>query len=281
MKFFTSQTTIKVAGFIVLLATSITNVYSQGPTSPGYALSSCYHILSPTNANPTLNVLNVGEFHFNYSNNAGAKPDYLRIKLRNKDGLFIGYNYDGIGISSNEFPVISHPDYGQIVAAQSFNEFSKKWLVNSNLITWPDEIGTVEISTLHWTGEEGNRTLDESTKKLTLNLISPEDAFTLESNNDDCFTFDNFNMIYLDNLDGFCGRLTDPLLSLAPPPPVGSGWNSNFSQQLVFNTTMDIDQPAWNDEISWCDEKCTDVFAPSYTTDPVPCGCVDFTVKLI
>lgn len=280
MKIFTSQITIKAASCIAILAASITNGFSQGTTSPGYDLSSCYHVLTPSNANPTLNVLNVGEFKFNYSNNPGAKPDFIRIQLFNRDGLFIGYDYDGIGISNNDFPIISHPDYGQIVSVQRYDDLSKKWLVNSNVVTWSGEIGRVEISSLHWTGDGGNKTLDKSTKKLKLNLVSIEDAFTLKSNNDDCFTFDNFNMSYLHNLDGFCGTLSNPLLKIAPPPPTGSGWNSEFSQQLPLNTIQKINQPEWDGGISWCDDQCTDIIAPHYVVDPVACGCVDFNVKL-
>jgi hypothetical protein len=276
----TFTTNFKAAFFTVLFGSTITTAFSQGTTSSGYSIESCYQIILPSNANPTLNVLRAGTFGFKYTNNAGARPDQIRIKMYDQMGGFLGYDYHGIGIADDLFTVSLHPDHGVLVAVEGWDEWAGKWVVNRNSMIFPDDVATVEISTFHWTGDQGNQTLDESTRKLRFNLISLEDAFTLESQDGSCFTFDNFNVSISNMLDGFCGTLINPILSIAPPPPIGSGWSSTFTKSIPFHTPLAIDLPTNSNGLTWCEEKCTDVTAPAHSTYPVPCGCVDFFVDL-
>ncbi|MFT5725453.1 MAG: hypothetical protein ACI9JN_002578 [Bacteroidia bacterium] len=281
MKLFKSKTKRKTIGIFTLLMASSFSLMAQGPTSSGYALESCYHLLSPSAANPSLNVLNLGDFEFKYSSNAGAQPDHIRIKMYDQLGEFMGYNYHSIGIADDMFPVIAHPDHGIVVAANAFDVGSGLWVLNRNTFRFPEEVTRVEITTFHWTGDAGSKTLDPSNRKLTLNLLNGEQAFTLEPTNGSCFTFDNFHMKYSHILDGFCGYLSDPVLTLAPPPPNGSGWNDQFTQDIDFNRSIQISQPQWQGGASWCDDECQNATSPYYITQPVTCGCVDFTVKLV
>lgn len=283
MKYLNSKIKLKSVGFIVLLALS-TLTYAQspnGPTSIGYSLESCYHLLTPSNTNNTLNVLNVGAFNFKFSNNAGARPDHIRIKMFDDNGNFIGYNYHEIGLADDVFTVTQHPDHGVLVSVVGFDVVNAKWVINQNKMLFPENATTVEITAYHWTGDAGNQTLDPNNFKLRFNLFKAEDAFTLEPWEDDCFTFDNFNMRYTHILDGFCGSLSNPIITLIPPPPSGSGWNEDFTQQVFFNTLTNINQPHWQGGVSWCDDACMDATAPHYITNPVTCGCVDFEVKVM
>lgn len=282
MKFLKSTIKFTLAGFIVLLVTS-TASFGQGTTgttSSGYNIQSCYHVLNPSNSNPTLNVLNTGGFKFNYSNNAGARPDYVKIVTYDKSGVFMGFNYHSMGIADGTFHIAQHPVHGDLVAVMGYDVYEDLWVKNNNTFTFPEGAESVEITTYHWTGNVGQETLDESSYKLTFNLIDPSQAFSLDPTEQGCFTFDNFTIGYSHILDGFCGYLSNPKLSIAPPPPTGSGWNANFTQQLFFNTQTTINQPHWQGGTSWCDDACTGVTAPHYISDPVPCGCVDFDVTV-
>ena len=279
MKFFTSQFIVKTTGFIVLLACSSLPTLAQGPSSIGYSLSSCFHTLTPNNTGKTLNVLNLGEFHFDYTSNAGAQPDFIRIRLYDNTGEVIGYEYEHMGLGDDIYNVSRHPDYGMLVAVHGLDVWKEKWLVNKNEFIFSDYVGSVEITTYHWTGDEGSRTLDPSLYQLKLNLVSAEEAFKPNSNNAPCLTFDNFDLGIDHILNGFCGRLANASISLAPPVPVGSGWTSQFNQNTPMNTPLTINQPVHTNGQSWCENECTGVSAPAHVIEPISCGCVDFTLK--
>ena len=279
MKFFTSQTILKAAGFTVLLALTSFTALAQGPTSVGYSLNSCYHTILPNNTGQTLNVLNLGEFQFSYSSNAGAKPDFIRIQLFNDDGVFLGYDYEQIGISDGLFNVIHHPQYGPLVAAYKYDDNSNEWVTNNNKFVFPDHVGSAQITTYHWTGTEGDYTVDPSNYTLNINLLKADEAFSPNSNNAQCLTFNNFNLGIEHNLDGFCGTFTKPVMTPALPIPQGSGFTPGSTIDIVFGHTIQIDQPTTDQGVPWCeDERNQQVTGPNIPY-PVPSGCINFELK--
>jgi|GEM_PF-1976784 len=279
MKFFTSQFIVKTTGFIVLLACSSLPTLAQGPSSIGYSLSSCFHTLTPNNTGKTLNVLNLGEFHFDYTSNAGAQPDFIRIRLYDNTGEVIGYEYEHMGLGDDIYNVSRHPDYGMLVAVHGLDVWKEKWLVNKNAFIFSDYVGSVEITMYHWTGDKGSRTLDPSLYQLKLNFVSPDEAFAPKSNNAPCLTFDNFDLGIDQPLNGFCGRFRSPQLTPRRPIPDGSGWNPNNNYDVVFGQHISIPQPQTDNGVSWCDDERTKQNASPTAPNPVPSGCINFDLK--
>lgn len=281
MKFLKSTIKFTLAGFIVLLVTS-TASYGQGTTgttSAGYNIQSCYHVLNPSNSNPTLNVLNTGGFKFNYSNNAGARPDYVKIVTYDKSGVFMGFNYHSMGIADGTFHIAQHPVHGDLVAVMGYDVYVDLWVKNNNTFTFPEGAESVEITTYHWTGNVGQETLDESSYKLTFNLIEPSQAFSLDPTEQGCFTFDNFLANISHNLSGFCGNITQTQIESKPPFPGGSGWDETYIEPIVLGRSTSLRQPVNSEGKTWCQQEVNTQTTDGNFPDPVPSGCLEFNLK--
>ncbi len=281
MNFLNSKNTLRLASFIVLLSIS-SFTFGQGtngPTSPGYTLESCYHLLSPSNTGKTLNVLNTGTFHFNYTNNAGARPDHIRIKMYDAMHGFLGYNYQSIGIADNVFPAFYHPYFGELITVTANDEVNNNLTFNTNPINFPPEAALVEITTYHWTGDAGSQTLDENNYKMTLNLLDVNDAFTLNSGDKDCFTFDDFLVDISHSLDGFCGNIINTEIESKPPFPDGSGWDDTYNEPIVLGVSTSLSQPVNDEGKTWCEQDVNTQTADWNLPDPVPSGCLEFNFK--
>ena len=279
MNLFKTKISIKLACLTVLLAGIFTFSKAQGPSSIGFDIASCYHVLQPNNQDVTYNVLNLGLFHFNFSNNMGAVPDRIRVETYDENGSPIPFDYQYSGLSDDKFPEIYHPDYAHLASTYAYDIETNKFIFNQNMFEFNANVKSVVITGFHWTGEPGEEVLEANNYNIKMNFLSVDEAFDFHSNNGECLTFDNFNLGYTTNLDGFCNNIYDPILSVIGPPSALMHFNSNVSIPVDFNQNKILSLPSGQDFNGWCTETCTNVSAPHTAPEPVGCGCINFKVK--
>lgn len=142
---------------------------------------------------------------------------------------------------------------------------------NTNMITLPSNVKSFEIIILN-PGSDYDFVIET---KSTVNILTLEDAFTLtNSNGQDCQTFDNFNMSYVNNLDGFCGSVKGKLRRL--PSDITDPADPLNELGFVFSNQSDLSP--WAEHCLGPDQ---DIIIEPRPNEPVPWGCQTFVMELI
>lgn len=259
------------------------HVFSKPHLLTAGFLESCYQRIDFASSNSqTKFVFNDGTTNFNFgqigspSSGVNLRTDMIRIQVRDSNGLLVDLLNLGRGLSLSD----SIFNWVWIGDSVPLIEIKKDiglpdYVVNTNSFTF----GDTESATI--TTYSG-MTINETVHISFINDLSS--AFqTTPANSASCYKFNPFSMDFSTLLDDLCEGV-DIELSLPQNSPAASYFPPNysytdngifgpFSVEKTINISDNI--PFGN----WCHDACYNIGAPP-GPEPVPCGCVDFNLKI-
>ena len=263
-----------------LLTMFVGHAFSQGPLAHP-RLQTCFQLLEFDGLNQNKNILRSSSYQFLYTANAAVNPDYWRIEVYDVNGLPMTTNYVDMGLDDGLFwPVINVPGIGKIVKAQ--RESNGEWITNNEVFHFDGDVEYVTITSIQYKEfppNSGNWIYQEESNYLHLSMKEAGEVIDLRNNSGEgCYTFSNFNfaLTISESLEGFCGSFGEVCLELTQYPlPVHSPYPYKRCAMLTENPNNLF---AFDD---FCMENCGDAIAPYYIQDPVPCGCMKFSLSAI
>jgi hypothetical protein len=156
--------------------------------------------------------------------------------------------------------------YGDVVRMNINNVY------NTQRINLPPNVTSFQVIILNPGGNSSDYTVE---KTVTINIVEQEDAFTFtNSNGSSCQTFDNFNVSYSADLDGFCGNVKGKLRRL--PGDITDPNDPLNELNFIFGEQKDLGP--WAEH---CPDPDQAIIIEPRPNDPVPVGCQTFVMDLI
>jgi hypothetical protein len=241
-------------------------------------INNCYQSIR-FNRDPGLYNLLKGEFWFDRAGNptTNGYKDFMTFNAYDINGLIVPLNLQSIGFTDVvNYPIYQNSSffdfnaqavlYGDVIRMNTNNVY------NTQKINLPPNVTSFQVVILTPGGNSSDYTVD---KTATINIVEQEDAFTFtNSNGRSCQTFDNFNMSYSEDLDGFCGVVKGNLRRL--PADITDPNDPLNELNFVFGSQTDLSP--WAEHCPGPDQVM--IFEPR-PNEPVPEGCQTFVVDLI
>jgi len=204
--------------------------------------------------------------------------NFMTLKAFDANGLEVPLDLVNIGLTDGvTFPIHSSSEIFDFATQSVFYadvidmRNSSNGAFNRNVVTLPSNVKSFEIIILNPDSDHEFSTVTKS----TINLLKPEDAFSFSSSNErDCQTFDNFNMSYVNNLDGFCGSIKGKLRRL----PSDITDPADPYNEIPFSFGSQKDLGPWAEH---CPGPDWVIIIDPIPQDPVPWGCQTFIVDLV
>lgn len=188
-----------------------------------------------------------------------SKVDYWHFELWDWEGAGLVVDFDAMGLLRN-----GHHMYLDMVSAKYYD--NEVYHYNTNLFYLGDSVKSLTITPVAISGG-----VYSYGARIHIDLKTPQEAFTFESIDDNCFTFDDFSVVYSTILDNLCHPPDARLKSVPPSLP---GWQL-YNEAVDWGSSRTIPTPE-----NFCPDECTGATAPYTTPDPVPCGCIPFELEI-
>ncbi|MFT5157073.1 MAG: hypothetical protein ACI9NN_001093 [Bacteroidia bacterium] len=201
----------------------------------------------------------------------GASPDYWHIERYNGVDQWKPVDYLSSGLSNSVFNQVYDPASGKVLV-EAIDHESSSQVFNSNVFDLGDDLEYPYIIFTPYHITPNPNTLDPGNNTLTAHIKPPSELITFKPGDDEeCYNFNNMNVWKIHDIEGFCGFINGGI-SIAQPVP--AGFDPSFSTTFDFNNSFSLEEP-----LTHCDD-CIIATAPASNPDPVPCGCVKYTLEI-